>query len=356
MGVEDRRLGGTSACAHALAVALDVGVRCGAGILEPAPLLVRGPCGPARQLELGRAQVARRPDGDAGSGRQPGQASARLGVGGGLRGRRGGRRRRGRLGPIAVVVAEVLARERGDRLERRACVVPARAHEDLVALAHAERGHAGEAARVRRAGAGALVDQRDVGVEPSDGGHQASSGSSVQPEPVLDRHPQRLAAVLDDIGAAGVPVRILDAELHRLGRQRAARLRRHRIQVRPAARGRRGGDRALDQRRFAEHHPWRVLGHLDRHLGAHQRAAQVHEYEHAIVAGSPLDRALDELGIGADAPRRVGHAARGLDTHLLTAHLARELDHAVGDIGAVGDDDDADHRAEYRTGRPRAPW
>src|SRR6185436_11998767 len=50
---------------------------------------------------------------------------------------------------------------------------------------------------------------------------------------------------------------------------------------------------------------------------------------------------------------RVGHPARRLDRHVLAAHLARELDDALGELRAVGDDDEADHYEERPAARCR---
>ena len=87
-----------------------------------------------------------------------------------------------------------------------------------------------------------------------------------------------------------------------------------------------------------------ALQHLDRHLGAHQRAAEVHQHEHAVVGHRALDRGADTLDVGPD--RAILETAGGLEAQLLPAHLPRELDDAVGQRGAVRDDDDPDHVRE----------
>ena len=77
------------------------------------------------------------------------------------------------------------------------------------------------------------------------------------------------------------------------------------------------------------------------HLRAHQRAAEVHQDEHAVRRRRPLDRGLHPRGVGAHRP--VVEAPGRLDAHLAAAHLPGELDHTGGELGAVGDDDEPDH-------------
>ena len=104
-----------------------------------------------------------------------------------------------------------------------------------------------------------------------------------------------------------------------------------------------GRHRALHQRGLAHHYASVTLHQLDRHLGAHQRAAQVHEHEHAVIGHRPLDRRAHALGVGAD--RAVVEPAGLLQRELLAAHLARERDDAAGQLSGVGDDDDPYHGA-----------
>ena len=93
---------------------------------------------------------------------------------------------------------------------------------------------------------------------------------------------------------------------------------------------------------LSTHASRRVAEHLDRELGAHQRAAEVHQHEHAVGGHRPLDRRPDALGVGAEDAGLL-HAAGGLERQLLAAHLARERDDALGQRVAMGDDDDPDH-------------
>ena len=235
-------------------------------------------------------------------------------------------------------------------------------HGHLVALAHAERG---DAARLRASAGPGRCSRRpvDTGVEPSRAVATTAPPDARAARARSRRPPAASAAVLDDIGAAGaagVPVRSLDAELHRLaGASAAARLppppRRGR---RRRARGRRGGDRALDQRRFAEHHPLaRSRPSSDRHLGAHEGAAQVHEHEHAIVPPAARSIAhLDELGVGADRPvagRPCRPRARSSPPRRPSRAPARRCRRRRRRCGRCGDD--ADHRADNRTDPPASP-
>ena len=156
---------------------------------------------------------------------------------------------------------------------------------------------------------------------------------------------------------------VLLAELRGLRRQRAARLGGDLGQRRAAARPRSRGDRALDERCGGHHHGPAGLEHLERDLGAHQRAAEVHQHEHAVVGADALDGRADALGVGAD--RAVVDPAGRLDQHLAPAHLRGQLGHALGQPRAVGDENEVDGqsplaRCSISTGwtdlTPVAPW
>ena len=84
--------------------------------------------------------------------------------------------------------------------------------------------------------------------------------------------------------------------------------------------------------------------HLDRELRAHERRAEVHEDEHAVVGHRALDRRPHALGVGAQRPRLL-HSPGRLERQLLAAHLACEHHHTLGQLAAVGDDDEPDHYA-----------
>ena len=90
--------------------------------------------------------------------------------------------------------------------------------------------------------------------------------------------------------------------------------------------------------------------HLDRELGAHQRAAEVHQHEHAVGGHRPLDRRPDPLGVGAeDAGLDVPPAASSASSSPPISRASR--DHALGQRVAVGDDDDPDHAQAVRARR-----
>jgi len=135
---------------------------------------------------------------------------------------------------------------------------------------------------------------------------------------------------------------LLRPELRGLHRQRPARLGGHLLQRRAAACGHRRGHGPLHERRLAQHDTPAGLEHLDGELGAHERAAEVHEHKDAVVGPRALDRRAHPLGVGAQRARLV-HPARGLERQLRAAHLARQRDDALGERLAVGDDNEADH-------------
>ena len=148
--------------------------------------------------------------------------------------------------------------------------------------------------------------------------------------------------VRDGGRASGFDLRRLLAQLRRLHPQRSARLARHLVERCPAARPCRRSHGALHERRAAQDDRTAVrVDHLHGHLGAHQRAAQVHEDQHAVGRADPLHGQPHPLGVRAD--RAVLDAARRLDRHVLAAHLTGELHDAVGERRAVGDDDETDH-------------
>jgi hypothetical protein len=353
VGVEDRGLGLARAGGDRRAGRADVGPRRVAGGVEGAPLVRRVAGGRVGDHRLGLAQALGGADRDAGRDGQAAQRLAGRDRGGGRR-RALGLRRRGVGRRLAVVVAEVVVGQRLDRVERAPRLGPARADEDLVALAHAERGERRERPRAHRPAARRLVGHLDLRVGARRGADEPRRGAGVQPEPVADDDAKLLhVGALAEPAAGGRAARragvvsytaagVRVAELLGLRPQRPARLRRHLVEARadPGRRGRRDG--ALDDRRGREHDPDVVAGHLDRHLGAHQRAAEVHKHEHAVRRGGALDRLHDDHRVGAHRPRRIGHPARGLDRDVLAAHLARELHDALGELRAVRDDDQPD--------------
>ena len=125
------------------------------------------------------------------------------------------------------------------------------------------------------------------------------------------------------------------------GCTRAPRLARHLVEVRAPARPCGGRDRALHERRRREHNrPAVGVEHLEGHLRAHQRAAEVHEDEHPVGRADLLHGGHHARGVRPD--RAVVEPARSGDRDLLAAHLPRELRDALRERGAVGDQDEGD--------------
>ena len=252
------------------------------------------------------------------------------------------RRRRRSAGRRRDAVAEALVGQRAQRRQRLGRLRARRAHHQRVAEARAERDDVGEARRAhRRAAAG--LGHAHLGVVVARDADEQRRRPGVQPDRVAD-----LQALLRVGGRRGLLLarrarRLLDAELRGLHGQRAARLGRHLLQGGAPARGHRRGHGALHQRGVAHQHAADgAVEHLDGELGAHERAAEVHEHEHAVVGHGALDRRAHPLGVGAQRPGLV-HPARGLQLELLAAHLARQRHDALRERLAVGDDDEADH-------------
>src|SRR5918993_1494763 len=103
-----------------------------------------------------------------------------------------------------------------------------------------------------------------------------------------------------------------------------------------------GGDhRALHDRGLgdADPVPGLLLDQLvDGQLGREHGRPQVDQDQHAVALVGGGDRLGDQGGVGPDAA--VVGAARGLDAHAL-GHLAGQLDHALGDLGRMGHDHQA---------------
>ena len=237
------------------------------------------------------------------------------------------------------------------------------ARDDLefVALHRAQERDPRQAAAVGRAGASGGVAELDDRVVVGDELDDPSRRPDVEPEPVADRQPDGLAVA--DRGRFCRGLVVLLAELCGLRRQRAARLRGDLGQLRAAARPRSSGNGALDERGRGQHHRPAGLEHLQRDLGAHQRAPEVHQDEHAVVGTDAFDGRADALGVGAD--RAVVDPAGRLDQHLAAAHLRGELGHTLGQPRAVGDENEVDRQSplarwSISTGctlcTPVAPW
>ena len=87
---------------------------------------------------------------------------------------------------------------------------------------------------------------------------------------------------------------------------------------------------------------YRLGQQVERRLGAEHRAPRSISTSTSPSAPARSMAAITRVASVPTPP--VVHPARGLDRHLVAGHLARQLRHALGQPGAVGDEDDADHR------------
>ena len=160
--------------------------------------------------------------------------------------------------------------------------------------------------------------------------------------------------------ASGAPpgsLRSADPQLRGLHRQRPARLGRHLVQRRPAARRDRRRDRALDQRRARSAAPARRRRRRASRPRTRRSSARCRDpsaparRRRTSPARSPPARARRRsparLALRSRRPPRA--ASSGPD------HLPRERDDALGQRGAVGDDDDPDHRNRRRATYESSP-
>ena len=206
------------------------------------------------------------------------------------------------------------------------------------------RDHVREAGRLHRRAVWRLSDAH-VGLEPPDGLDESRRGARVETDRVAHlEHGLRVGRRSGRRRLGGSARHFVgDPQLRALHRERAARLRRHLVERRAAARRSGGRHRALDQRRLAHHHASRgVVEQLDRKLRAHQRAAEVHQHEHAVRRHRALDRRPHALGVGPQHARFVSSTGR-FELERVGAHFPRERHHALCERRAVGDDDDPDH-------------
>lgn len=82
---------------------------------------------------------------------------------------------------------------------------------------------------------------------------------------------------------------------------------------------------------------------VERGFGAEEGAAQVHEDDDAGFVEDAFNGGNDFHGVRADGVFGVVHAAGNGDADAPLCHLIHEFLHAAGQLGAVGDDYDADH-------------
>ena len=246
-------------------------------------------------------------------------------------------------------VAETVVRQLAQRPDRLGRLRPGRRHNQGVAEPRSEGDEIGEAAGPHGVAISRLRDAH-VGVERLHERDEPSGRTGVKADRVADGQLGagiRLAGRRSRgcVGSAGrfrgnvVGV----ADLSGLHRQRAARLGGHSVEVRPTAGSDGSRHRALHERRTTQpNRARRVVQQLDRELGAHQRAAQVHQHEHAVGGHRPFDRRSHPLGVGAQDIGLLESAGR-LERQLVAAHLPGEAHDARGERLGVRHDDDPDH-------------
>ena len=151
-----------------------------------------------------------------------------------------------------------------------------------------------------------------VGVEPSDRLDKARGRTRMETNGVADLERRLRVRGGGRWGLADGRLG-LHAELRGLHRERPARLGGHLLERRATARRGGGRYRSLDQWRLAQQHRTRgVVQQLDRELGAHQRAPEVHQHEDPVRGHRPLDRSAHALSVGAEYAGLLG-AARGFE-------------------------------------------
>ena len=360
--LEDLRRGASRADGHGVARRPDLAGGPGQRGLQRRPLRLR--IGRrqtglrVRRRKNGAGRLRRRigvhrADGDARRRRDPPERPACAAAAAGeafLRGPRFG---------VGCPALRMLADGPRQRVERGLGAGTGRGQQDLVPLPDPEGDHRVDAPGVRGAAARGEVPQGDVGIPESAGGlHERGCGAGVQAGRIP--HAQaplvHLAPGAGRRCGAGLPVfdgrfhRRLGgpgAEMRRLRRQRAARLRQD-LRQRAAEPGLdRGGDRSLHQRRLAQDHviPPLRRQQVQRQFGAQHRAAEVHQDDHAVIGVDRLDGTEHEQGVGAQRLSRQIQPARGGQGEIRAAHPARQLRDPFGQPRAVGNDDQSDHHA-----------
>ena len=207
-----------------------------------------------------------------------------------------------------------------------------------MALGCTQGRHRVEAGPVHRPTSGREVGYLHAGPEPSRGSHEASGRPSVKSQRVV--HEDR---------------RLDQRSIVHLSRRRARRFRGFsRTQVRGLAlqpterlvgdllqgstqpRRRGGGDRTLDERCLGQEYvvAYVRLQHLDGQLRAHDRAAEVHQHENAVIRVTLVDRLEHAEGIRAERIGLVGPRPRQHDD-VVSTHLARQFDHSGSDAAAM---------------------
>ena len=90
---------------------------------------------------------------------------------------------------------------------------------------------------------------------------------------------------------------------------------------------------------------WRQ--HVQRSLGTHQGAAQVHQHEHTFVAVDAVDGSQDLERIGADRGLGNVRPARSRQRDAPLHHLLDDVEHTLRQERAVRNDDDSNHDDVY---------
>ena len=173
----------------------------------------------------------------------------------------------------------------------------------------------------------------------------SAAGRMCSPSRVLHGDPKRRGLVRW-ARASGVRRRSrLRPQVSGLGGQRAARLFGDLLQRVAEPGGDRGGHGALHERRLGEQDAIAPLlrAQLQGHLGGEDGAAQVHQDQDAVLRPHLLDGPRDAHGVGAERAPRLIEAAGDPDPQTLPAHLRRQFGHALGEPGAVADEDQPDH-------------
>ena len=218
-------------------------------------------------------------------------------------------------------------------------------------MADPQGGHGVQTASAHRPSARRDVGDGDGGGESGHGAHEQRSRPQVQPQPVLH---DDLKGVPRGLGSrpgrrqrlgGGRRVGRRRREVRGLGSQRAARLRGDLLQRIAEPGGDRRGHGALHERRLREQNALaplpreQVQGQVRREDGA----AEVHQDQNAVFRPHLLDGPRDARRVGAERVAGLIQPAGDPDPQASPAHLGGQLGHALGELGAVADEDQPDH-------------
>ena len=218
-----------------------------------------------------------------------------------------------------------------------------------------------QAARAHRSAAGRHVGDAHVRVERAGRLDQARSRPCVEPVGQIDhdgdprlgalgrwrlRRPWRPRRRRAGDRGSGLP------EVGGLAGQPAPRLRGHLLEAPIELRGDGRRDGAFHERSVGEQHGRAavLVEELDRHLGGQDRAAQIHQDQHAVGGPHRLDRGEHPHRVRPDRVLGAVEPAGRRHVHVLAAHLSREVCRTLRERTAVRHQDDADHR--LRPGSP----